>query len=107
MMDKGKKTKREGSKRKEDPEREEYNKDIIRVNDKEEKNNKTISDYKKERNLFILKIIAWALTGYLFLNLTMYVLAKINHITFWGSLIIIAIITTYGIPRLKEKIEKS
>jgi len=53
-----------------------------------------------------LKIIAWILIVYLFVNLTLYVMGRVNNITFWGSLIVIAVINAYVVPRLRVKIEQ-
>lgn len=61
----------------------------------------------KELKLKLLKVIALALTGYLLLNLFIYVTGKINHITFWGSLIVVWLMSWKVIPSLKRKIENS
>ena len=59
----------------------------------------------KENYKLGLKIIGWALIFYLFINLTFYILGRVNHLMFWGSLIIIAVINAYLFPKLRARIE--
>ena len=51
----------------------------------------------------IAKIVAVALSIILFLNLTLFVLNKINGKVCWPIIIIIALIAFKGMPYLKEK----
>jgi len=59
---------------------------------------------KKKYDL-ILKSVGWILTFYLFVNLTLYVMGKLPHVVFWGSLIIIGILTVKAIPTARRRID--
>lgn len=61
----------------------------------------------KELKLKLLQTIAWILTAYLIVNLYIYMTGKISTLTFWISLIIIAILSWKVIPGMKRKIESS
>jgi hypothetical protein len=61
----------------------------------------------KNQKLLLLKILGWFLTGYLFVNLTLYVMGKIYHLIFWGSLAIIALFTIKILPMMRATIENS
>ena len=60
----------------------------------------------KGNYLLGLKVVAWILAGYLFVNLTLYILGMINNAVFWGSLILIAILNAWVIPRIRKKFEQ-
>lgn len=60
---------------------------------------------KKRKHDLTLKGISWALSLYLFLNLTLYVLGKVSHFVFWGTLILIWILTKKVIPLLRTRID--
>ena len=51
-----------------------------------------------------LKTAAGVLIAYLFINLTLYVLGRINHLTFWGSLLMVFLLTKFIIPKIRKKI---
>lgn len=60
---------------------------------------------KKQNYQRMLKIIAWILIIYLFVNLTLYVMGMINNLVFWGTLIVIAVVNAYLIPKVRARIE--
>ena len=63
-----------------------------------------LSKHKKEMYQGLLKAAGWILSGYLFVNLVLYFMGMINGFIFWGSLIVIGIVSAKVIPNVKRKV---
>jgi hypothetical protein len=61
----------------------------------------------KDKKLLILKIVGAFLSIYLLVNLFIYVIGRINHFTFWVSLIVVWLLSWKVVPSLRKKIENS
>lgn len=73
------------------------------------KDNKKVQLNSKEKRvkIIILRIIAAFLSVYLLINLFIYATGRINHFTFWLSLIVIWLLSWKIVPNLRRKIESS
>ena len=63
-----------------------------------------LTNEKKEKYQGLLKVAGWVLSGYLFVNLVLYFMGMINGFVFWGSLIVIGIVSAKVIPNVKRKV---